>query len=264
MKLKVIALLVCLTLATALLTGCSGLFGSNNDSDQSEEEQKPTASITVYVDDAQQQFSVPIGEVAKVKTFTKNGYYLKGYYSEKEGGNKYFDASGTSVGLWQEINPTTLYAQWEKLDALEPHKFDTKMVNQPEGDSSWWLQETLPAEYYNAVQGNLDAAFIIKLEYQVKCSAEEVAFIVYDRTDDAKEKFGEDTVQTGGSEYHPYTREIKVNAKAFVNGKVYIYAYWIGLGWTNTIYFKNLTISIALADDSAENGGLEGTEVKNV
>ncbi len=47
---------------------------------------------------------------------TKDGYTFAGYNTKQDGtGIDYYDASGASVGTWQEPRDTILYAQWDSV-----------------------------------------------------------------------------------------------------------------------------------------------------
>ena len=55
----------------------------------------------------------------------REGYTFLGYYNQKEGGTKYYDALGNSSALWSDTQRTaTLYAQWEKQPAPDPDPDD--------------------------------------------------------------------------------------------------------------------------------------------
>ena len=46
---------------------------------------------------------------------TREGYVFKGYYTEKSGGVKYYNADMTSARAWDLPADTTLYAHWEEV-----------------------------------------------------------------------------------------------------------------------------------------------------
>ena len=60
---------------------------------------------------------------------TRAHYTLAGYYDAQSGGNKYYNADGTSAKVWDKTSNTTLYAHWT------PDIYTITLVSFPESNS---------------------------------------------------------------------------------------------------------------------------------
>ena len=60
---------------------------------------------------------------------TRAHYTLAGYYDAQSGGNKYYNADGTSAKVWDKTSNTTLYAHWT------PNIYTITLVSFPESSS---------------------------------------------------------------------------------------------------------------------------------
>lgn len=55
-------------------------------------------------------------DVPGISAPTRDGYVFEGYYTEPNGeGYKYYNADGTSTGVWLETQNTTVYSNWVKV-----------------------------------------------------------------------------------------------------------------------------------------------------
>ena len=68
------------------------------------------------------------------------GFIFAGYNTKPDGtGTKYYDASGTGVGTWQEPKDTTLYAQWN-YEAPQKDSSGSYQISNP-GNLLWIAQQ---------------------------------------------------------------------------------------------------------------------------
>lgn len=108
---KLIPCILIICLSIVLLTGCDFI---------SEIIDKITPKeLTINIDSKIYTTNAFVGEEVKFELEeipTKAGYYLAGYYDSEVGGTEYLDCDGKSNGVWEEENPTTLYARWESVD----------------------------------------------------------------------------------------------------------------------------------------------------
>ncbi|HJJ57482.1 MAG TPA: InlB B-repeat-containing protein [Methanocorpusculum sp.] len=51
---------------------------------------------------------------------TRDGYTFAGYFDAATGGNKYYNADGTSAKNWDKTEHTTLYAHWTAIEPPQP------------------------------------------------------------------------------------------------------------------------------------------------
>lgn len=183
--------------------------------------------ITVYNDDIPATFKVKGGEENEITAFTKPGYYLTGYYSEKSGGTKYFDTEGKSVSIWQKTNPTTLYAQWNENSQLDKYNgstiFTTKSIELAYVNSKITYFEDIPAEYINAAKGNFEEVFDISITLKLKGPTNS-NYNVYlcDKSDSDREYFGTKPIKTADDNYTEYELNYVAKAGFLKFGKIYI------------------------------------------
>ena len=175
-NIKIILSIFLIAILSLSFTACS-LFGSSSDSDSEKKEEK-FAEITIYNDENPVTYTVTCGERAEVDSFTKNGYYLTGYYTEKEEGTKYFTTAGESLGIWQETNPSVFYAQWKNIEELKLFEQDelyadtaftlTSPFSTSHNKIYHFVKIIFSDEYINAIEGNLDKKVKIHISYKVK------------------------------------------------------------------------------------------------
>lgn len=79
----------------------------------------PASVTATYDSDMPKLTSVP----------TRAHYTLAGYYDAQSGGNKYYNADGTSAKVWDKTSNTTLYAHWT------PNIYTITLVSFPESSS---------------------------------------------------------------------------------------------------------------------------------
>ncbi len=234
------------------LIACGGIdFGGNSSSNDTETE----TTITVYNGETPVEFTVKLGQRAEVRAFTKSGYYLTGYFTEKEGGEKYFETNGLSVGKWQEGNPTTFYAQWASIEGLSVSC--TFATDEPLGvftafGSAKSVQCKLNNVMQNAVNGNLDKKIKIKLSARVYYTAsgaladtkkDTCSIYIMNSTSSSAEKYGKTKIEVpGNGEYNTYTLNFEVPASCAKNGSFYV-TFDRGNVLDGTLYFKDITCS---------------------
>lgn len=203
--------------------------------------------ITVYNDDTPATFKVKSGEENKITAFTKPGYYLTGYYSEKSGGTKYFDTEGKSVSIWQKTNPTTLYAQWNEIANLD--KYESQIYYESNTlkytwDNSKFIDFDLPTNYINAVRGNFEEEFDIVVKFKFKSSnGIIVSMLVCDKTSNDREYFGSQKFNIEGNNYIDFEAKYTVKASAFKYGQVVFMSYMNG-GMFDEGYLKEISCTV--------------------
>lgn len=168
-KILTVALLLLLIASMSVcLAGC--FFDSDKDdkkdSPVQEEEKETQVSVTVYDGDYSKTYSFKVNEENKVAPLYKADLYLKGFYDRKEGGTKYFETDGVATGLWQESNPTELYAQWGDI-------YDLQDEWKEYFDNTCYIGVKFPITYSkemaNAILGNLDK----QIEVHINCLAKD-------------------------------------------------------------------------------------------
>lgn len=168
--LTVSLLLLLIASMSVCLAGC--FFSSDkddkNDSSTQEEVKETKMSVTVYDGDYSKTYSFKVNEENKVEPLYKADLYLKGFYDKQEGGTKYFETDGVATGIWQESNPTELYAQWGDIydlqDEWKKYFDDTYTIGSGGG-----FTITYSKEMANAILGNLDK----KIEVNINCLAKD-------------------------------------------------------------------------------------------
>ena len=203
--------------------------------------------ITVYNDDIPATFKVKSGEENEITAFTKLGYYLVGYFSEKSGGTKYFDTEGKSVSIWQKTNPTTLYAQWNEIANLDKYESETYYESNTlkyTWDNVKSISFDLPANYINAVNGNFEEEFDIIVKFKFKSSTGIiVSMLVCDKTSSDREYFGTQKFNIEGNNYIDFEAKYTVKASAFRYGKVVFMSYMNG-GMFDEGYLKEIRCTV--------------------
>jgi Listeria-Bacteroides repeat domain (List_Bact_rpt). len=188
MKKTTIVILLLITTASILI-GCSSSIAFTP---------KEEARVTLYNDGMSVTETFNIGELAFITPFMKEGYYMKGLYTENSGGEQYFNSDGLSLDVWKKDNPTTLYAQWESLAGYSCNTSVRFSVNLPisfnevssfsGGYGSYSYELYLSDTMTTIIQGNLERNIEIKLSFKVEAdintsifgSVSSFHFTVYD------------------------------------------------------------------------------------
>ena len=70
--------------------------------------------------------------VPKISDVAKRNYYiLNGYYTASSGGDKYHDANGNGLKVWQFIEGKTFYAQWTPIEYTITYNYNGGSANNP-------------------------------------------------------------------------------------------------------------------------------------
>ncbi len=153
------------TTMVMLLSGCS-LLGENDSSIPPAE----TVSITLHDENYADTFSVEVGKQASITELTKQGYYSKGYYDSATGGEKYFEADGTSVSVWSKSYPTDLYVQYAPISEF---CYEKTYITKGEEFSYYTGQSvSVKGEFLNAIKGNLNKNVKIEVSFSAYDSKE--------------------------------------------------------------------------------------------
>ena len=158
--------IIIVALALVIVLGCIGLTACDSISG---------IELTVYTNGVPETYKAGLNKTVTINPGTKNGYYLKGYYTAEVGGEKYFDVNGESLSVWNKSFPTVFYAQWESIKGFEsatdswdktytfsPH-FGSATSN-PGTKFGWEITD----EAKNLVMGNLDANLLITVTGKIK------------------------------------------------------------------------------------------------
>lgn len=221
-KIVGVACVLLLVLLAAVLVAC-------NDHAPLESKQEQNTTIFVFANGKNEEFMATYGSQLTVPSYTNNGYYLKGIYDKTDGGTKYFDSSGNSLGVWMSTNPTQFYAQWEDYSTLAPVEFATLYEDDAESYSKkTTLQWRFRGEMLNAIMGNLDKQLKLTLSFRVKegtglfnTNGHTTYISVRDKQGDDGDVFGETYTATSyTSDYTSYTKSWVVDARCARNGGI--------------------------------------------
>lgn len=245
--LKSLLLCILTTITIFSFSSCSFLFApSNQESSIQEKETKTT--ISVYNDDIKTDFEVYYEKQAQITPFVKPGYYLSGYYTEPEGGEKYFDLNGKSTQVWQKNMPNTFYAQWKPISELN-FTGKTLYSDEPKTLSFYSVAcyYTLPDEFINAIKGNLKEDFTVTLHFKAKEKLGSVisnyaplTIRVQDGKGDGASVYGKQTL-TPPNEYKSYDLSFTVEAESFKKGIIYV-VFDLGYAYVD-LYLKDVYVT---------------------
>lgn len=187
---KVIAVLLIMIVACAIFTGCSW-FGGGDDSSN------PFAKkvdVNFHNGDSVSTETITVGKEHTATVPVKNGYYMVGYFTQPEGGEKYFDECGRSLSVWSKDYPTDFYAQWASISGLK--LYDINEQGETREYSYNGLSPTVQIVYTLeefpkiALKGNLNKQVSVKISYRIKetdGNTDEWYFRVYDGTGSSAE-----------------------------------------------------------------------------
>ena len=148
------------------LFGCECSFSSDIFNKEKE--------ITVFVDENKYQYTAIVDKEFSIRPVTKEGYYLKGFYSEKEGGQKYIKADGNSLSVWKDEFPTTLYAQFESINELMFKGdviLDTVQIRDEFSPQKKYVTYNLSEDFNNAILANYNSNIYVSVSFYVKGEA---------------------------------------------------------------------------------------------
>lgn len=216
------------TLIAFLLSGCGiidigGLKGDGNYNNSKKE-----TEIIIYNDDNPITFTVRYGVQAEITALTKSNHYLKGYFTERSDGEKYFDVNGKSTAVWQEGNPDIFYAQWGSLEDLLFTETNDGVFGGPTNalGSNVTFYYNLVGDFGNAIRGNLDKELKIVVKFKMKVrvkNTDKMQLITMDRNDSAREIYDrQDITELNFSNYDEYEIEFTSKAEVAKNGRIYL------------------------------------------
>lgn len=222
--------------------------GSNptNDADFTNEE----VTITIYNDEDVNTFSVTTGKIAIVDTFSKPSYRLKGYYSQKDGGEQYFDGEGKSLVNWKKSFPTTLYAQWESIYHMS-YESEEYYNNPKESRDGIGITFELPDEFKSAISDNPSAKIKLSIDMKAKYVSDwseyPITVSIRDMAGAQGEKIAQDTKPLG-AEYQNYNFEFTFDAYKLKNGEFYVWMNNKGFQYFICMYIKDLSYSLEFVE----------------
>lgn len=247
-KIKTTLTIVLMVTMIFSISGCSLFYNpTKNDGNNSSNKNNKT-TITIYDGDISNEFEVEYGKQAEVTALTKQGYYLLGYYTEPNGGEKYFDLNGKSMQVWQENMPTTFYAHWASISGLT-YNSEVDCTDEAESLSfySTCFYYELPDDFKNAINGNLNKDLNVTVHFKAKeklsgvlSSYAPVTIRLQDGSGDSASTYAKQKL-TPTKEYESYDLNFTVDAGSFKKGVVYVI---FDLGYANTnLYLKDISIT---------------------
>lgn len=212
MKKIIVGILV--AMAFVFVFGFTGCFGDGGNSSKNK-----TVEIVVHNDSSTKNYTVTLGKTAKIDAVYKNGYYPLGFFTQAEGGDKYFDFAGDSVSIWQEDYPTEFYAQYDSIENFDAIEWD---YGSAEKSCKYGYYEPSVSENeqaYYALMGNLDKTLEIHLSFRLMMtnsttSNHYVRF--YNKTGNTQELFAQSPqFVTTGKDWHDFEFTLECPAKIF-------------------------------------------------
>lgn len=251
---KLILVLVLVCVLSSSLVGC--VLFSSNDGGSNNNKNKKTVNIVVHNGISMKNYTVTVGEFAKIDPVYKNGYYPIGFFTEEEGGEKYFDFTGDSVSVWQEGYPTVFYAQYDSLDNLEEIKWEysgEKQMRYNYYEPS--VDKNSPAYY--ALMGNMDKTIQIHIAFRFKMNGSESSSAkfthyvnFYNKTGNTQELFAKSPqFTTIGAKWEDFEFTLECSAKIFQDDmKIAIEITYSPANATN-YYVKEMVLTVKFLTD---------------
>lgn len=208
------SLLILLVLVIALcgvcFTACDWFESSTTNSSARK------TDITVYTDNESEEYSIKIGEIATINTTTKNGYYLKGFYTQRNGGEMYFDCYGDAVAKWEEGFPTTFYAQWESVIGYKSEIQEWDGPYMFYGDPNLRLGWEISGKQMKTIlNGNWKQRIKISIYGRVIAPVDTVYLHFQDRQYGGAEVYATKIIEIQKGRYVEFFYEIECSAKIF-------------------------------------------------
>ena len=213
-----------------------------------------TVKITLHDGSYAKSFDVEVGSQAKIDELTKMGYYSTGYYTSTEGGEQYFDASGTSLSTWSSNYPTDFYVQYLPIE-----EFSKKAVFYSSNAKEFSYYEgaivKLDPQFANAMKANLNKTLNVYTYFSAYDTKAEDWVVYYKNV--AKYNEGSMTKDKIASQYYGYIIDVPSNYTNFSyscnipiskisNGDCLAFLYSRGAN-VGKGYIKNLTINITIS-----------------
>ena len=251
-KETILGIIGMIAIGAFIVWGMNG-FGNGNDKGSAATEELKTASITLVDGISEQTITVTYNEEYRTSVPNKSGFYFKGYYDSETGGDCYIGANGKSIGVWTEVFPTKLYAQYGSIEGMswtsdvenadEAYKFSFYSVI---------YDFKLPNDFQNAMKANPGKKIKVVLNFKAKQLSEgtlesphRMNVKLQDGSDKGAMSFGKYELMAG-KEYQSYTYEYTANAASFPKGILYIS---FDLGYANTsMYLRDISIDVSFVD----------------
>ena len=217
---KLFSIFVAVSVLCATLAGCD-LFSSSDDGSNSNNKSDKTVNIVVHNGTASKNYTVTVGKMAKIDPVYKNGYYPLGFFTEEDGGEKYFDYAGDSVSVWQEEYPTEFYAHYDSLENFEEITWEYSGEKQMRYN---YYEPSIDknSQAYYAMMGNMDKTLEIHESFRLKMngSSSTVKFThyvnFYNKTGNTKELFAKSPqFTTIGTSWEDFEFTLECSAKIF-------------------------------------------------
>lgn len=252
---KSVSVLLSIVIIIMSITSCS-IFSnqSDNDSKMNEKTEMPppqTQTITVYKGETPTNYTVTLGEVAKIDVFMEPGFYFVGAYDSEEGGTKYFDANGNSTLVWGSGNPSTYYARFDNISNVT-----YTQTLRDEDPYSWhsglkYFTFEFSESLKNAIKANLDEELLVSVSFSVTRERNwdiGNAYLTNLKTGGEKYVCFE-TVPLSSSSYKEFSKTFKVKAKLVREGCMY-FAIEAPITIIESVDYsiKNITLDIAFVE----------------
>ena len=244
---RIIAFLTALIITVSALSSC--FFEPNSNEGSGTQNKLTEVTVTLINSKSSEDIIAKLNQQLVITPPTKTGCYFTGYYDNDNGGTCYINEKGTSNSVWQKDFPSTLYAQWESISGMTYHSevgCEDDPLNFGFYDAGYVFE--LPANFQNAIKGNLSETLKITAHFKAK---EVVGFITSYADLDVKLRdgsgkggttFAKQTIRPG-KEYTSYNLEFTTTAEAFKKGDVYLI---FDLGYANTdLYIKDISITVS-------------------
>ena len=245
-------ILVVLTIFTA--SSCSLFYNPSGKNTHTNEDVETIINedveITIYNENEANTYNVKTEEIAVVDTFSKPGYRFKGYYSQIENGEQYFDSDGKSLVNWKKSFPKTLYAQWESIYDMSytSQEYYTEAKGSRDGMG---ITLELPDEFKSAISDNPSAKIKLTINMKAKYISDwsnyPLTVSVRDKSGADGEKIAQDSAPLG-DEYQNYNFEFTFEAHKLKNGKFYVWMNNKGFQYYICMYVKDLSYSLEFVE----------------
>lgn len=251
-KKKLLTFISALTLCAMLFNLC-GCFLFNGDSAYEDY----MTTITLHGDGEDLPFEAKYGRKVETTSLTKKGYYLKGYYANPDGTNRYFDSAGKSLTEWNKDFPVEFYPAWEEIGKLTYR--ETALQENPQKitlqSNVFSHKFELSPELVNAAKGNMDQKLLVKCSYKFTCTrpyeSNRVTVVIwFTNADTSGETYGETSwvyqePKMASGEYPYIERELsaEIPAGELLHGNLFLKFKASMNGYKKCI--KNISLSIS-------------------
>ena len=249
-KTKILLELIIAIILVLALSSCDFFSGASSDNQINEKQ----TVIRVYNGTVGTDYTVQYGQEVKVDVPTKSGYYFDGFYTEKEGGEKYFDISGKSSMVWQKGLPTEFYAQWKPITELFFEK-ETRIENPKSWSGYGYPGFTfdLTPEIKNAIKGNLDKEVKVTYSFDLKDTSKntysDMQFYLSNSLGSGREELISKVLDsTTTTIYKHYSGSTTTTARKFLNEGKICMAFKKTYGYSDYYSVKNLKVTLEFVE----------------